>query len=558
MPYLDRGPAPAAVNAGVAKDSTRAAAIEGRRGFYMRLLARVFFSLIFATDVAYAAQVPAVAHLTTGTVTGMEQGGIAAFLGIPFAAPPVGPDRWRAPQPVKAWQGTRDATHFAASCYQALTPDGFGPWKHEYVVQGEVSEDCLYLNVWTAKPDAKSHRPVLVWIHGGGFTQGSGSVAVYDGAALASDGIVVVTLNYRMGAFGFLAHPELTHEAGKDVPPGNFGLQDMIAALKWVRTNIATLGGDPEQVTLDGQSAGAMAIHDLLASPLAAGLFKRAIIESGLPNIAVPHSLPDAERAGEEFQRSRHAASLVALRALPAAEILGSSQPGGPRFGPIIDGVLLPDAPTQVAKSGKFNDTPVMIGMVADEASGLAPAAYASADQAGFTELVHKTYGPMAERFQHFYPATTDAERLEMSHQLLRDKGLAGIYAWGSERLARSRNPIYVYLFTHVEPGPDSARYAAFHSCEIPYAFRTLDKAPERNFTAADRTLAHMVSAYWVNFVKTGDPNGHGLAAWPRFEASNPRILKLDVDAGAQPLLPEPKLEAARAFLAQGGDPSIF
>jgi len=524
----------------------------------MKLFARVFFLLFLAVDVAYGAQAPTVAQLAAGEVAGVEQGGVTAFLGIPFAAPPVGPDRWRAPRPAKAWQGTRAATHFAASCYQAKMPDGFGPWKHEYVVQGEVSEDCLYLNVWTPKADAKAHLPVLVWIHGGGFTQGSGSVAVYDGAALASDGIVVVTLNYRLGVFGFLAHPELTREAGKDAPPGNFGLQDMIAALKWVRANIAALGGDPDQVTIDGQSAGAMAIHDLLAAPLAAGLFKRAIIESGLPNIAVPHSLAEAERSGEQFQRSRHAASLAALRALSAAEMLGPSQPGGPRFEPIIDGALLPDAPTQIAKTGKFNDTPVMIGMVADEASGLAPGTYGITDRAGFTDLVHKTYGPMAERFQHFYPAATDGERVDMSHQLLRDKGLAGIYAWGSERLARSQQPVYVYLFTHVEPGPDSARYAAFHSCEIPYAFRTLDKAPERHFTAADRSLAHRVSAYWVNFVKTGDPNGQGLASWPRFEANNPRIMKLDVEAGAQPLLPEPKLEAVRAFLAQGGNPSIF
>ena len=524
----------------------------------MSLRARISFLLLFAADVAYGAQAPVMAHLTTGTVVGVEQGSVAAFLGIPFAAPPVGADRWRAPQPVKAWQGNRDATHFAASCHQALTPEGFGPWKHEYVVQGEVSEDCLYLNVWTPKADPEAHRPVLVWIHGGGFTQGSGSVAVYDGAALASDGIVVVTLNYRLGVFGFLAHPELTREAGKAVPPGNFGLQDMIAALRWVRANIAALGGDPDQVTIDGQSAGAMAIHDLLASPLAAGLFKRAIIESGLPNIAVPQSLAEAEQGGEEFQRSRHVASLAGLRALSAAEILGSAQQGGPRFRPIIDGVLLPGAPAQIAKSGRFNDTPVMIGMVADEASGLAPGSYGIADQEGFIDLFHQAYGPMADRFQHFYPAGTDAERVAMTHQVLRDKGLAALYAWGSERLARSKQPVYVYMFTHVEPGPDSARYAAFHSCEIPYAFRTLDKAPERNFTTADRALAHRVSAYWVNFVKTGDPNGHGLASWPRLEANNPRIMKLDVEAGAQPLLPAPKLEAVRRFLAQGGNPSMF
>ena len=473
---------------------------------------------------ALAARGPLV-HTDSGSLSGVQQQGtVAAFLGIPFAAPPVGPDRWRAPRPVRPWQGTREASHFGANCYQALTPEGFGPWKHEFVVQGEVSEDCLFVNVWTPKSDTQARLPVLVWIHGGGFTQGSGSVAVYDGASLAGDGIVVVNFNYRMGVFGFLAHPELTREAGKDSPPGNYGLQDMIAALRWVQNNIAAFGGDPNQVTLAGQSAGAMAIHDLLVSPLATGLFQRALIQSGLPNSRRAPVLASAEEAGEEFAHSREATSIGALRALPAAALLGPAKPEGPRFGPIIDGMLLPDSPEKRTAGSQFNDTPVMIGMVADEGSAFSPS-YGAADESGFTA---------------------------------RERGLGALYAWGRERLAHSKQPVFVYMFTHVEPGPESTRYGAFHSSELPYAFRTLDKAPERNFTPADRALARVVSAYWVNFVKTGDPNGKGLSSWPRFATSDPRIMRLDVHSTAQALLPQPKLQAMRDYLAHGGNPAIF
>lgn len=487
----------------------------------IRLVASAVLAL--AAGLVNAAQAPVV-DTNSGSLSGIQQGTVAAFLGIPFAAPPVGPDRWRAPKPVQPWQGARDASHFGASCYQALTPEGFGPWKHEFVVQGEVSEDCLFVNVWTPKVDGGAHLPVLVWIHGGGFTQGSGSVAVYDGTALAGDRIVVVNFNYRMRVFGFLAHPELTREAGTQSPPGNYGLQDMVAALRWVKANIAAFGGDPNRVTLAGQSAGAMAIHDLLASPLAAGLFERVIIQSGLPNIRPATPLATAEKSGAALARSRNAGSLEALRALPAATLLGPAKPEGPRFGPIVDGMLLPDAPEKRTASGQFTDTPVMIGMVADEGSAFSPS-YGVADKSGFTA---------------------------------RERGLGALYAWGRERLAHSKQPVYMYMFTHVEPGPDSARYAAFHSSELPYAFRTLDKSPERHFTAADRALANTVSAYWVNFIKTGDPNGKGLSSWPRLTSSNPRIMRLDVNSTAQPLLPQARLKAMRDYLAHGGKPSLF
>jgi para-nitrobenzyl esterase len=520
-------------------------------------MARVFSSFLIGLIGSVAvAQVP-VAHTSAGDLSGVQADTVTAFLGIPYAAPPVGPGRWRAPQPLAAWKGTRDATRFAASCYQDVGPNGFGPWKHEYVVQGTVSEDCLYLNVWTPKVDPEARLPVLVWIHGGGFAQGSGSVAVYDGTGLAADALVVVTINYRLGVFGFFAHPGLSREAAKAEPPGNYGLEDVIAALKWVHANIAALGGDPGKVTVAGQSAGAKAVHYLIDSPLAAGLFQRAIIESGLPNLLPPLSLRKAEKVGEDFARGQKAPSLAALRALPPQSLLAGAMKPGVRFVPIVDGVLLPQAPGPFASSGRFNDTPVLIGMVADESSAFSPD-YNTSDKAAFAALLSKTYGTMAERFRQLYPADTDAERLQMTRQLLRDRGLAALYAWGRDRLAHSHQSVYAYLFTHVEPGPDSARYGAFHSSEIPYAFKTLDKAPERNFTAADRSLSQLVSGYWANFVKNGDPNGPGLPQWPQLSTTDPRIMKLDSDSTAQPLLPERKLQAVWVYLAEGGEPSMF
>ncbi|HEX4097160.1 MAG TPA: carboxylesterase family protein, partial [Caulobacteraceae bacterium] len=276
-------------------------------------------------------------HVADGALQGARQGGADAYLGIPFAAPPVGELRWHAPLPAKAWSGAHDATHFGASCWQAVSAKGFGPWTHEYVVDGPVSEDCLYLNVWTPARSGAG-RPVLVWFHGGGFSQGSGSVPIYDGAHLAAQGVVVVTVNYRLGVLGFFAHPELTREASGGAT-GNYGLMDMIAALKWVRANAAAFGGDPGAVTIAGQSAGGMAVHDLIVSPLAKGLFQRAVIESGLPGVAPNQPLADAEAAGVAFAKAHGAADLAALRAMSPAQL---SQGARGSFAPMRDGVLLP------------------------------------------------------------------------------------------------------------------------------------------------------------------------------------------------------------------------
>ncbi len=502
--------------------------------------------------LAGAAQASATAPQATtqaGVVEGVAEQGVAIYRGIPFAAPPVGPDRWRAPQPFPAWQGVRPATAFGHNCWQSVSPKGFGPWTHEYVIQGDISEDCLFLNVWTGlNPAPKAEkRPVLVWVHGGGFNSGSGSIPIYDGAAFARRGIVVVTINYRVGVFGFLAHPELSREAAAGQGT-NFGLLDMVAALQWVRGNIAAFGGDPAQVTIAGQSAGAMAVQELAASPLARGLFQRAIAESGLPR-QIP-ALGTAEQAGLAFQREKGAASLAALRAMPADALQPAQGANAVRFGPVADGVLLPAGPWQ-----RRNAVPMLAGFVADEASAQGPADYGSPDAAKLSALLKTSYGGAADAFAPLYPAATDPQRAEANRQIRRDRAMAGLYAW-SQRAGGA--PTYAYLFTHVMPGATPAPWGAFHSSEIPYVFQTFGASPERPFTATDQRLSAMLSAYWVNFIATGDPNrgpasGH-LPLWPALDAGGtPQLMRLDEHASAQPVLGARQLALTRADLAAGG-----
>lgn len=492
------------------------------------------------------------ARVSTGELSGVRQVDVAAFLGVPFAAPPVGDLRWRAPRPPLAWTGVRSAARFGPSCLQAVDPAGFGPWKHEYVVQGAVSEDCLFLNVWTPAP-AGAHLPVLVWIHGGAFTSGSGSVPIYNGAILAAQGVVVVTINYRVGIWGFLAHPDLTREAGGAVPT-NFGLQDILAALRWVQGNIDAFGGDPMRVTIAGQSAGSMAVHDLLVSPLAKGLFAQAISESGLPTTIPIRSLEEAEADGVAFVRSKGAVDIAALRAMSSARIAADAPTTG--IGPSIDGVLLPDSPVRLISAGRCNDTPVLIGLNADE--GSMHSDYGVADAAAFEHLFSQSFGEMARRFAALYPAGTDAERLAQSRAVSRDNGLASVYVWARARQAHSHEPLYAYLNTYTEPGPDSARYLVFHSSEIPYIFGTLDTAPERRFVARDFAHSEQISGYWLSFITHGDPNGDHRPRWPEFDSSHPEIMELGPEARSRPLLPPAKLQAQEDFIAHGGNPRMF
>jgi len=503
-------------------------------------------ALLLAAASASDAMAAPVVHTPSGALAGMDQGKTHAFLGIPYAQAPIGSLRWTTPQPLLAWHGVRQATRFGHNCWQAVSPQGFGPWTHEYVIQGDISEDCLFLNVW-APAHAKGKVPVLVWIHGGGFNSGSGSIPIYDGRALAARGIVVVTINYRVGIFGFLAHPDLTREAAGG-PNANFGLQDMIAALRWVRANIGAFGGDPRAVTIAGQSAGSMAVHELIASPLAKGLFARAIGESGLVDPGDAPPLAQAEAAGLAFAREKGAASIAEMRTMPAEALAASKGGNQVRFVPILDGVLLPGL-------HPASRVPTLLGYAADEGSALG-GDYGSSDPAMLQHLLADHYGASAARFAPFYPASTDKERAESNRQVRRDSGAGSIYAWAERRGANP--PIFAYRWAHVEPGPQSDRWLAFHSSEIPYVFQTLDAAPERGFTAADRLLSQRISSYWLNFIRNGDPNGGGLPAWPRFDPANPRILNIGDRIETRPLLPADRMRAMRGFVAEGGTPTIF
>ncbi len=518
---------------------------------------RCAHKLVFAL-IAFILSLPLltaqVVQTTQGKVEGKKEPNsiVIAFKGIPYAAPPIGHLRWRAPQPAATWKGVRHAYQFSANCIQQTTPLGWGPWTHEYLIPDSVSEDCLYLNIWT--PVQAHKAAVLVWIYGGGFVSGSGSVPIYDGTELAKQGIVVVTFNYRLGLFGFLAHPELTREAG-GAPPTNFGLQDILAALRWVHENIAAFGGDPEAVTIAGQSAGSMAVHDLLVMPAARGLFRGAIGESGLPGAVPSPKLADAEKRGEEFARSKGANSIAELRAMSPDALVGKGVP--PMFGSCIDGVLLPDAPEVLLAEGKFALVPVMIGQTAAEASSMGNA-WGTSGKEAFEKLLTQRFGAMAPTFAALYPATTDSERAAASKAFLRDRGLASIYLWARTHEHNSTTPVYAYLFEHIEPGPESARWGAFHTSEVPYVFATLDAAPERGFTDLDRSISKTASQYWINFIRTGNPNSKGLPAWPQLLVSDPKMMVIGDKIGSKAMLPADILKAMTTYAEGGGRLSQF
>jgi len=356
--------------------------------------------------------------------------------------------------------------------------------------------------------------------------------------------------------------PALAAEAARaHEPPGNYGLQDMIAALQWVQRNIAAFGGDPDAITVGGQSAGAMAVHDVIVSPLATGLFQRAITQSGLPDTVPTPSLAEAEKAGVRLARSRGAASLTALRALTPQELTAGSPAAthGPLLLPIVDRVVLPAAPEALLIPGTFADVPILAGIDADEASAFpAGRLVNSMSQAAWKALLRKTFGALAPRFASLYPAGTAPERARSARQLHRDLALAAVYRWSRVWNAHARSPAYVYLFDHLEPGPHASRWGMFHSSELSYVFGTLDAAPERHYSAVDRALSARLMRYWVDFIKSGNPNGAGLPLWPAIGPADPEVMVLAPQPAPRPVLPAHKLEAMEAFMASGGKPGIF
>jgi para-nitrobenzyl esterase len=478
--------------------------------------------------------------VTGGQVTGVRgrDPSVLVFKGIPFAAPPMGNLRWRAPQPVAPWHGVRNADQFGNSCVQTVVWER-KPWTYEFMTHNSISEDCLYLDVWTAARGPQERRPVYVFIYGGGNNEGSTAVPVYDGETLAKKGIVLVTANYRLGLFGFFTHPELTQETSYKAS-GNYGILDLVAALKWVHEHIAAFGGDPEKVTVGGQSAGAANTHVLTASPLAKGLFRGAIAESGSGITGGPNrKLMEQEQIGLKFATAKGVSNLATLRAMSWQQLQEPLPDSGAnplssnyRFAPVIDGYVLPSAIGEVFAQKKQNDVPTLTGSNQDE-SGASP--HPDVTLEGFRKIATARYEELAEEFLNLYPAKTDEEAAIAQNNAARDASRVSTYLWAVERNKTAATGVWTYFWDHALPGPDADKYGAFHTSEVPYVLGALVMS-DRPFTADDRHIADMMSSFWANFIAKGDPNGEGLARWPAASEKPGLTMELGDKTGAIPV----------------------
>jgi para-nitrobenzyl esterase len=466
-----------------------------------------------------------------GTISGTVVDGLSEFKGIPFAAPPVGALRWKAPQPVRPWHGVRQTTAFGPACMQVAFGGGGGP-----VPKGiSVSEDCLYLNVWTPAKKSGGKLPVIAWIYGGGFTGGMTSTPLYDGTHFAQKGVVFVSISYRVGSFGFLATPELSRESGHG--SGNYGLLDQITGLKWIRRNISKFGGDPAKVTLLGHSAGAFSVSMLAASPLAKGLFRAVIAESG-SNFTPPENSPWAgttietlkmsEIAGEEWLKSLGATNLKEARALPAAKLLAAQRAkGAARFWPPVDGYVITGDQYELWTHGHFNDTPILVGDVSDEAAGFG---VRKTEPAAFEAMVRRGYGMEANAILAAYPHATDAEATRSNTQLSSDTIFDwNQYTWARLESSYGKRKAYMYYFnlpTARDPNGSS------HGQEVAYVFGNLGGPGRPAPSKKDWAISHEMQSYWVNFAKTGNPNGPGLLDWPAFQESSPIVMQFGAETG--------------------------
>lgn len=465
---------------------------------------------------------PVAVHVESGLLEGVpgRDPSVTVYKGVPYAAPPIFDLRWRPPQPPATWQGVRKADRFGPICMQHGR--GWGEfYQREFYQHPEpMSEDCLYLNVWTPTSSPPASRPVLVWIHGGAFAEGSGSLPSFDGEALAKKGLVVVTINYRLNVFGFLAHPELTAES-EHTSSGNYGLLDQVAALGWVQRNVAAFGGDPKRVTVAGQSAGSSSVHALTISPLASGLFHQAIAQSGssIERSVNGTRLASAEQAGIAYAGSLQAQTLGQLRARPAAALLQ----GEFRMRPNIDGWVVPDDAHVIFARGGQHDVPTLTGIAADEQIGFQPQTVKATE---FRAVVTARFFDLSGAFLRLYPADSDEQARIARDTSTRDQTAVSLRAWALLRARTARTPLWAYYFSRVSPGPDSARVGAFHSGELEYVFGTL-AATDRPWQAVDRALSETMSSYWANFVTTGNPNGPGLPTWPTFAEAPDQFMEL-------------------------------
>lgn len=492
---------------------------------------------LFSVTSTTAQELPAI-HIESGALQGVIDDGIVAFKGIPYAAAPVGALRWKAPQPAPTWQGIRQAKQYGNDCMQEPFPSDAAP------LGTKPAEDCLVLNVWTPAHSATKKLPVMVWIYGGGFVNGGSSPAMYDGSQFAKQEVIFVSFNYRVGRFGFFAHPALTQE-NPDGILGNYGFMDQIAALQWVQRNINAFGGDPDNVTLFGESAGGFSVHTMLTSPLAKGLFHKAIIQSGGGRTSIGggrylqrpslSGLPSAEEVGIKFAAKNHitgtdANALDALRALPAATVtdgLNMMDMNNPTYsGPFIDGKLVTAEPQDIYHAGVGMNMPLLVG--------------ATDMDIGFPPVVKTLQEALAPFGLARFPQAATAYDPNNAHtpqdvaqMLASDQMMVEPARFAARMAAAQGQPVYAYRFAYVADSMKKEWPGALHATEIPYVFDTVQARYADTLTANDKAMAEQVQRYWVNFAKTSTPNGEGLPEWPRYDAKNDQIMLFSAQ-GAQ------------------------
>ncbi len=498
-----------------------------------------------------AAGAPAMAQITRaevtgGAVAGQAEGDIGEFKGIPFAASPVGALRWKAPQPVKQWVGVKRTVSFGAACMQE-------PHMANQMAPGvPMSENCLFIDVWTPARTPEDKLPVIAWIYGGGFSGGMTSAPLYDGASFARRGVVLVSISYRVGVFGFLATPALSRESGHG--SGNYGLLDMIAGLKWVRANIGNFGGDPAKVTVLGHSAGSFAVSMLAGSPLAQGLFRGVIGESGA-NFMPPQqgaswgggsiqTLATAERVEGAWLAGLGVSTLAQARALPADKLnAAQSARGAPRFWPPVDGYVVRDDQYRLWRDGRFNDVPTLLGDVSDEAAAFGAR---KMEPQAFEADVRAGYGRYADALLTAYPHATVAEATRSATQLRSDTTFDwGEYTWARLQSSHGKGRVWMYRFDRPSAADPNG---SGHGQEVAYVFGNLGVGNRPAPTAEDRALSQQIQGYWVNFATTADPNGASLPQWPAFTTAKPQLMRFGVNPGPGPVANQDRLKLLDAY----------
>lgn len=476
-----------------------------------------FFSILFIA-IGCKSTPSNIVKTDKGTVEGFKKGDIDIFKGIPFAAPPVGDLRWKAPKEHEPWDGVLQTTAFSASPIQS-EPKPFRMWSEEFISPPEpLSEDCLYLNIWSKQ--SKEKKPVFVWIYGGGFNSGSAACAIYDGEEYAKQDVVFVSINYRVNMFGYLAHPELSSENDEGIS-GNYGLLDQIQALKWVQKNIAAFGGDPNNVTVAGQSAGSMSVHALVASSLAKGLFNKAIGQSGGflgGNRAT--SLKEAELKGKALFDKLEGKSMQELRKVPAKELFEMvNNVGYTSYAPVKDGVVLAEDLEGTYKSGRFNEVPFLGGWVSNDGRLFSTPEISPED---YKKEITEEYGEKADDYLDLFPGN-NSDELQAS---ISKKNMLSFAGLPMHLLAKyNSKPVYVYEISHIPvKKPDFPDYGAFHTSDVPLTLHNLHTW-DRDWRETDRKAETLISSYWINFIKTGNPNSEGLPEWKAYDQRGVQVL---------------------------------